>query len=84
LTEKALVTVRAETLGFSADMELPTRRRIGTLAANLLEGLKTAGVSGFAGIDAISLYCDGRPLPETSTLEAESVWDGKILEIKRR
>jgi hypothetical protein len=82
MTEKVLATVRAEGAGFSADMELPALQRIEYLAAGLLESLKRLEPAGFAGVDAISLHCDGRRLRNDASLAAEAVWDGKILDVR--
>ena len=82
MIENVIVTVVAEELGFSADMELPAQFPIGKLSVMLLEALKEIDSEKFGEVEEISLMCDGEALPGDATLESEAVWDGKVLMVR--
>lgn len=82
MIEKVLVTICAENPAFEADMELPAQMDIGELAKKLLEALKMLEPAKFSKVDSLSLECDGKILKAGSTLDAQCIWDGRIITVR--
>ncbi|NLN49156.1 MAG: hypothetical protein GX154_08785 [Clostridiales bacterium] len=82
MIDNVIVTVNAENQAFVVDMELPANIPVKELAPKLLETLKEIEPGKFRRLEKLSLICDGVILPDSSTLESEAVWDGKILIVR--
>lgn len=82
MIDNVIVTVNAENQGFLIDMELPANIPVKELAQKLLETLKEIEPRKFRNLEKLSLIFNGVILPESSTLESEAVWDGKVLIVR--
>ena len=81
MIENVIVTVRDDKK-FSVDMELPAQLLIKELSKRLPDILKELSPDTFDGLCEISLFFNERELPKDSTLEAEEVWDGRIITVR--
>ena len=82
MVDSVIVTVNTENQDFSIDMELPAQLPVKELAPKLLETLKEIKPSKFRVLDKLTLIFNGAIIPESATLESESIWEGKILVVR--
>ena len=82
MIDKVIITVNAESQGFSVDMELPAQLPVKELAPKLLETLREVEPNRFSSLEKLSLIYDGAMLSDEATLESEAIWDGKILIVR--
>lgn len=81
--EKVIVTVIVGK-NSSIDMELPVFLPISDLSDKILETLKILYSREFEEVSDIQLFAQGQSLNDQSTLAVIGIWDGAILEVKRR
>ena len=81
--EKAIVTVKDRSGQFERDMELPVGLPVSVLAKKLLEALKIIDQRTFSPYGSLSLFCGGKALDKTKTLNELEIWDGSIIVVQQ-
>lgn len=79
--EYAIVTVRTKDGTWEADMELPAKMKLKSVAIKVLDTVKALDADRFEAMHKLHFRHENRILHEEATLADYQIWDGSILVI---